>query len=526
MTEGIVGFGVLLYVVSIPGGNGIPPGFFDLGIFLIMRKWIVSLTAVAIAGCASIEISAATTTTAQAGSLSWRFAGVNALKGKTNLVALREIINLPEFEGFRTNLTERIAVTLAEKASLGKAPEKALLNAIRPLTGDLIAYETLFETGDGGSNICSLAIQLPAQRHEVWKENWDALVKGAKVENAKLSREGDWTFISNGTSKKLLEQARKPATNVFQYRGDAGLLRSLLPHLHPDTVNLAVRPNGEGLRTDGKIQFAKNLEMKMDAWQIPTNTIRNPEAFTAARGVAEKLKELPGFKERGNAPDQLFVWSETGALFSLNAAAKLDDPQKFAREFGESLLKRNETTNMIARLEYNTNTHALLMIGLPIAVPFVRTGHTNDGSFVFAGLIPMSEFEGEPLPAGLANQLRPNVVYYDWEVTRARIRQWRTFMQLWPLALRKPHSFYDKPADAWLTAAAKALYDIEGKTGQALASTTEITKTGELELNVARQSNLGLSALELFKLVSWVSGPPDPTSALSMPLPGAAPAKP
>src|SRR4051812_17894989 len=112
-----------------------------------MRRMIVSLRGslwVGFLACAMIAPASM-----GAATLSWRFIGLEALKGKTNLVVFHDVTGMKEFDGFRSNLTERIAVTMAEKATRG-ATNAELVNLLRPIAADLVAYESLFERGAEG----------------------------------------------------------------------------------------------------------------------------------------------------------------------------------------------------------------------------------------------------------------------------------------------------------------------------------------------------------------------------------------
>lgn len=453
---------------------------------------IVSLGAcllTALIACATLEPREA-----RAATLSWRFIGLEGLKGKTNLAVFRQVSGLKEFEGFKSNLADRVAQSLAQHA-MGGGTNAELVNLLRPIAADMISYESLFERGAESSNICALAVKLPAARHEIWKKNWEPILKAVKIEGASLSREGDWTLVTNGKSKQILDRAKSAASDVLEFDGDAGSLIYFFPGLGSGKASLKVQAQGKALRTEGKIRFEKDLALKLDKWEIPVNTIREPLAgFTAVQGVGESFAKLPGFSKHP-APNQIFVWSEMVAPFSTYAAAKVDDPAKFVRDVAEELPKSEAAKGLQGRLEMNTNSHSLVLLGLPIAVPFLRPAHSNDVNFVCAGLMPLDQIGPTPMPPELAREVssRKDLVYYDWEIVALRSQLWPATLQTLSFAKGQTPGNFSSPTGKWLLEAEK-------KIGEAV---TEVTQTGPRELTIVRKSDLGLSSFELCKLVEW-----------------------
>src|SRR5688500_1292809 len=135
-----------------------------------MRQNII-LTGVMFAwGCAAAFNSLAP---AEAATFSWRFTGLKAVRENKDLVTWREITALPEFAGFNSNLVQRVATSLAGPLAQGGANEADIVKALTPIAEDLIAYPTVYELNEqSGSNTWALAIQIPAERHELWKTSW------------------------------------------------------------------------------------------------------------------------------------------------------------------------------------------------------------------------------------------------------------------------------------------------------------------------------------------------------------------
>ena len=407
---------------------------------------------------------------------------------------------IPEFTGFQSNLVERVASSLAKPLAQGGANQDQIAKALKPLAEDLIAYPTVYEHNEqAGSNTWTLAIQIPNDRHDVWKTSWSSIEKSARTEGAKLNREGNWTTLGNGSTKAVLDKAKQPTADVLQMNGDALLLKKILPNLKPSHAELKVTPRGKGFRSEGKAHFDQDLPFKLTAWQIPTNTIREPLiAFTAIQGVGDRFSKLDAFKNHP-APNQLFVWSDRISLFSMYAAAKVDDARTFIKDFALGLNIPELNKKIVGNFEFDTNNYGLYLTGLPIAVPFLRPGHSNDANFVYFGMMPITSWPSNAMPAELTREVvsRTNLVYYDWELGHARIGQIRPLSQIAAMASRKPVSNLDDPANKWLAAA-------EAKLGNTV---TEVAKTGPRELSLVRSSDSGFSAMEMFTFVQWVAGP-------------------
>lgn len=465
-----------------------------------MRKSIALLTGVVFAwGCATAVTSISPAV--KAATFSWRFAGLKAVRDNKDLATWRNLTGMPEFPGFQSNLVQRVAISLARPLSKDGASQTNLVKALKPIAEDLVQYPTVYELNEqGGSNVWTLAIQIPNDRHDAWKSSWSAIEKEGKTEGAKLNREGNWTTLGNGSTKAVLEKAKQQTADVLQMNGDALLLKKIIPNLNPSHGDLKVTPRGKGLRTEGKAQFSQDLPFKLTSWEIPTNTIREPLiGFTAIQGVQDRLAKMDAFKKHP-APNQIFIWSDAVSFFSIYAAAKVDNAREFIKDVTMGLNLPELNKKIVGNFEFDTNNYGLYLTGLPVAVPFLRPAHSNDVNFVYLGAMPNSSWISNATPVELAREVagRTNLVFYDWELGHARMAQIRPMSQIVAMAANKPVSNFNDPANKWLAAAVPML----GNT------VTEVTKTGPRELSLVRSSDTGLSAMELFTFVQWVAGPP------------------
>src|SRR5207253_4720726 len=89
----------------------------------------------------------------RAASLSWRFAGLKAVRENKDLVTWRDVTALPEFAGFNSNLVQRISASLAKPLAQGGDNEAEIAKSLKTIAEDVVAYPTVYELNkQGGSN--------------------------------------------------------------------------------------------------------------------------------------------------------------------------------------------------------------------------------------------------------------------------------------------------------------------------------------------------------------------------------------
>jgi hypothetical protein len=150
--------------------------------------------------------------------------------------------------------------------------------------------------------------------------------------------------------------------------------------------------------------------------------------------------------------------------------------------------------------------------------PFLQATQGKSGAgFLFGGLFPIASNTNFP-PAELFTQIsgRPDLVYYDWEITQYRLSQWLGLSRMLPIFPREifiaPNAPEKKrsipprlPEQKWLIAIAPML----GNT------ITEVTYKAPNELNVVRKSHIGLNSIELIFLSHWLASPDFPSLKVS-----------
>jgi len=458
----------------------------------------------------------------------WHFAGTKQLATVKELKTLREILALPESDPFR----DAAVATLANKAGLHFAQagstnaNPAVVNLLKPLLTDLIQNESRLELsareGKDASWVC--AVRLEPGRADGWSKSLVDLARSAQMSVSDSSGEKSWTaakddyhfsfshskdwivleggFSKNPVDSKTFKEFRsglgkKSGKSVLDAEINFPLLGKIwngAQFAHFPKIDWHVLPHKDGLRSEGLIDYPQALNISPEKWNVPTDLIRDPLiGFTALQGVGGKLGELEGFKRLGaqKAPNQIFLWSQENGPFAVFAAADVGNPADVVKTIGTKVLPSMKTSAG-GTIEVSTNRPLIQWRGLPIVIPFAEQAPAPNASFIETGLFPLASTNLPPRE--LFEQLnQKNLIFYDWEITQARLQQW------WPI-WQLEHMIQDKilpggTSLAWLTA-------IGPKLGNTV---TEARIEGPSRLKFIRQSQSGLAALELVLLADWLA---------------------
>jgi len=484
------------------------------------------------------------------------FIGTRQLLARTNAVTLNKIAALKETAAFKALVLNKLASAPARAA--GQAAEAAADSAgvVRPLIEDILEEESFLEARivEGSQPEWALATRLTPERATQWGANLKAFISkiGAGApEPFKAGEATGWQAATSSTSRffRFLandswailgiggETATLPAE--MSAKIDAGdnpapadedghlditadfprLVETFgwtrwsgLPH-----VDLQTRIEGDGVKTTGTIVLAKPLESELTEWRIPTNTVHDPLiSFTAVNGTASWLDKLTLIQklELNETPNQLFSWAMSGPFYlsyiALPAPGATNQIKALAAKF--DALSRDELTKrgMGAITNIAGAASAHWINAFPIVRPFIGTSEEPDDSFLQLGLLPVKQGSfTNPPPAGLLElvQSRKNLIYYDWEITQARLGQLPTIFQLSTLLSKSPKLYGQTTTDRWVAAVGKLL----GNTA------TEIIKKTPRELEVVRKSHLGLSAFEILMFAYWAQGDEFPLDQAHLP---------
>ena len=492
---------------------------------------------------------------------SYHFVGTAALANQPNGARLREIWRMPETRRLAEQTLQKLAhaprTLFGERVSAVQDERGAAL--LRPMLDDLLRGESYLQVRGPANRTAewTLLVQLPADRLKLWRASLTELMQlwmlGAPATNAvegfagwevkrsdapalvRCLEAGPWLVLGIGQNNlpAVAEAARRikaggrpvsPASNYW-LQTELNLPR-LGPALElPSAVDwpharLTVIGQGENLRSNMRLGFSEPLTGSLDPWQVPTNLINEPlVSFTAARGISPWLKNCAALQklELTPEPNELYLWAQgrqpidrdlpyqTFVTFPLkDAAGKLER----AGALAPSVFSTNWQSRGLAQVGWETNSHQLLWRGLPFITPFLAPAKFKGAEFVAGGLFVPSP-STNPVPAELLSQMgqQAKLVYYDWEITEARLHHWRMMAQLFAIIASKSQFTTNNAALPWLLA-------IEPKLGNTV---TEITADSPTEWSLVRKANIGFTGFELVALARWLESTNFPALSFELP---------
>jgi hypothetical protein len=442
---------------------------------------------------------------------------------------------LPESAAFLevavSNLAHRAALRFASRGHSNAQPNITAL--IRPLIPDLIQNASRFEMNTKGAQDADwmLAIKLPDARSKSWSKSLAELatlteLKGASADTSKwtasgenyklsFSRAKDWTIIEGGfgepdskTSKSFRDGlGKRSGKTVLDAEVNAPLLGKIwgasnLAHYPKLTVK--AEPKNDGFQSELLLDYPQDLGIKPEKWNVPKELISDPLiSFTAIQGVRKKLESMEKFRALGaeQTPNQIFAWAQSISPFSVHLAAEVGNPAQVVTNAARVL---GRIKAPVGSLQLATNRTAFLWTGLPIVVPFLEPAPAPRDSFISAGLFPVKLQDAKAAPAELLEQLnQKNLVYYDWEITGNRLKQWIPAWQLYYLVGQQFTPVNFAPGSKFLQALKPQL----GNT------VTAGTLENPRQIKFIRQSHVGATSLELLLLAHYL----DTTDLTAMP---------
>lgn len=444
--------------------------------------------------------------------------------------------------------TNKQATIITNYSALVRANHSASL--LRLILEDLVQVEWYLEVKEASaqSGQLALAVRLKPGRAGVWETNLGAVFEslagghralvqsGASVgweihvtntpatfpamaRHAQFIRSGHWTILGlapeqNAVFTEVLTRVQggqepfpslDSGTDWLQTALDLRRLSTLfswgwdLPQDWP-RITLALNGDGKNVVTRGHLNFSKPLP-EIEPWQIPTNLFHEPiHSFTAVQSLKPWLASLPEWQNlhAGTPPNQLFCWAQAGSPFLDYAAAPLADAKSAMAKIGPAIMDRMNpmlATNRMGQWERDTNSDGLMWERVPILFPFIKSVEIAGGHYLLGGLSHLSATNTQPPKATLQELLsKPNVVYFDREITGPRNEASIYLSQLFRIIFRRAQLPAEGNALAWLKASGQLLGN----------SATTVTKTAPTELSLARTSTIGLTAFELQVLADWL----------------------
>lgn len=471
--------------------------------------------------------------------MAWHFLGTTQLAGNANATALRETLAQPASQFLVEGALDKLARAPGHWLGLAAATNASTWPLIRPLLVDALGAESVgtIHAGSAESAVVFALRVADAQAKTMegrWK-NWIAAlgagpaseikVGSLAVQEAKAGGNAIWfrTAHANGW---LLLGAGRGASSAFaevvtrlgtplaadswlELKADGAQWAAFFEW--PDATSwpdadLKITGKGPNLRTNARLLYSQPLDVKLEPWRLPTNTISDPlVSFTAVQGFRPWLARQTWWKQWGfpSTPNQAAAWTVGEIPFASYMGWDAGDVNQALRAIlplTPAWLAQNVPKIHFGDLIFQTNQSRLAWINLPIAEPFLSPATEKDPGFILGGLFPLVRSK-QPPPVALLSQIygRTNLVYYHWELTHERISGWRHVKNLyWMLAGYQPPPT-NHTGEAWLS---------DTNVIMRLGNTaTEITLTSPRELTAARSSAAGLTGGELVMFMRWLDDP-------------------
>ncbi len=472
----------------------------------------------------------------------YHFAGSAALKS-TSATNAQAVLGLPIQRELANQTLDHLAA-VPQKLLGGKTPAGATdrSDVFRALLDDLLAAESVGAvTPDGERWNLALAVRLDAVRARFWMNNLNEVASGWKLGSVKDVKNGgasgweierdqaprhiqvlhakDWVLLAAGSEAGQLdawldaiEKNGRPVKaapdELLDAEGDLAMLKKFLPVpvSRPALAHLTVTPQDEYLRHELTLDFESPLHWKAQPWRIPAGLIHDPViSFTAAQGISDVLREFKGVSGLGlnPLPEQYIGWAMSEFPFQTYFAMPYDHATSALKQIAPHATTLIETNfpDFPGRIEWVTNRSEIVWKGLPFIVPALQPVQTNRDEYILGSIFPLSRSR-KPVPPELFQQVvgRKDLVYYDWEITQARVINWQQYYQLYDIIQKQPLATTNSLQTRWLKSVAPFL----GNT------VTEATVTGPSQIKVVRKSHLGLTGFELVTLARWLDRPEFP----------------
>lgn len=314
-------------------------------------------------------------------------------------------------------------------------------------------------------------------------------------------------FFPSGTND-WLDADFDPVQTVDFFGINLGLPKNL------SRISLTVNGDGGSVFTRGKLTFARPLPVELEPWSFPTNLAHEPLiGFTAVRGIKSLVTswEKANTLQIGEPSNQIYFWSLQNSPFQFYFAAPLPDAENQANNLSGFLLQKGNpwlASHGYVGVERAPDSNGVTWGNLSSMQPFIKS---SDG-WIFGGLLPDTDAsDHRPPPAGMLQNIlsRTNLVFYDWEITGARIQSCFYLDQTMHQILRRTPLPTDSAGAVWLNTLTSRLG----------SSVTVITRTAPNQLTFLRRSTMGLNSMELQLLVDWLESPGFPNDFYSLSAP-------
>lgn len=457
--------------------------------------------------------------------------GFASLEGGTTF---KSIWALSQSEDVRAQVYNSLGRVLFKRLAPGVTNDAASLLA--PLWKDLVENESWVEVrGEDGKLDWILAVRVGETRQPAWQSNLNQVLSLAKLDAATpgkiegypsqtvkfasgvatWAQAGEWVVLSLGAAPSALfgtlvaeiKKSGRPVEGLagpwLKISADLTRLRRtfpLIPEFAGSRLDLTVTGKGELLRTDAKLDFPQPLDWKAEDWQLPLNTIKDPiVGFSAARGIERLLRKNDevGLLHLAAFPNQACAWSIASVPYFTFAAAPLTGVSNLmwnALPYLPTLITNHG--RLAGQLLWVTNNTQIVWQGMPIMTPVVRPLIDEGREFILAGMMPLPSQPRKPPEELFSFTKKPQVAWYDWEITEERVNAWRRIYMLGLMGF-----FRESPVT---NAPTQRLLDVLGQGKKLGNSISEASVTGPAELTFVRHSHLGFTGVEIVSALRWM----------------------
>lgn len=465
----------------------------------------------------------------------YHFVGTDAMARDPGAVTVQSLGSLPETEAFWGHLAERISGWMARCGVTEADRVKVRQGWLEPLMAEARRWESwlgIFEARPGGSSDWCLAIRLPGSRAAIWQDHLRLFVsdatgigsrsvfvggnRGWEIARAgseygwRCVRVGDWLLLSGAAPgfdrmTEVIDRVRqtgRPVTKADDYWMQAKADLGHWPTLKNESkLGLRLLSRGAKIRTELDVELPEAWAPAAGEWLIPTNMIRDPLiSFTSIRGMRTLTERFKLLESTGISAeiDQAFFWAMPDAPFLSFVAVPVDHATNVLRQVAPKIVEKLAGViegKGAGEVSWNPESTELMWKGLPLIIPYLRAGEKK----LVAGGLFATIAAGDPPPADLIDQVmgRENLVYYDWEITETRLKQWTQLFQFLSMLSSDNWFALTSPPMKWMVLAGPLLGN----------SVTEITRESPRHLRLVRQSYTGLTGFEIITLTAWLHDP-------------------
>ena len=454
----------------------------------------------------------------------WHFVGADGLRGADGPKAVQDMLSAPKAGEVGERMATNSARALLEYFTGQTNVDLALNVAVVPLVADLFSHESVGEVwrGADGKRDVVVAVRVTKERADTWVKSWTSIWSKLGVGGGVVSVSADrgWLFAVSDVHSELLPEFKKM---VFE------------KPLAPGAILAAEGGSGrfKAFRLDitspkGKVKVVAHVSApslavdNLGDWAVPTQIVRDPLiAFSALRGWGPQLFEVLRISElvSDDKPGQIYQWGNSGAPIQSGLAVELQDPVRFSARAANAVLPHLQSTNNPkgwgGQLYMDTNSHSVTLAA-NLLNPMLLPAKSGDKRFAILAFGPPPK-KNRPPPEELIAELgKPGTLYYDWEITSENTEHWGAILSSFDAVRFMAPPGSKSPAQQWLW----------GCTTNMGNTVTRVTQTAPGEFDLVRNSDGGLTGMELVLFSRWIDPPRAIPSRKTRNMPGLAPPAP